>query len=149
MNADDNCGAKRFPMKLDGLWRPLLFLTGITASNSFLDLDASSGTVVVNFGCAFKRTLHLKNSSPSGTAIVRSCTVVDWKWWEGIGIHYSCGSRGRLGLTGSYKNVVQLELDSPLVWLWCFKVKRICCSMEDADGFCKAVSDLTAMSSER
>lgn len=121
----------RYPMRLDPPWRPLLALFGGTPGRSFVELTPK--TVRFRFGWAFDRTL--------AHAEIAGAQRVRWPLWWGIGWRLAPG--GTVGLIGSRRGVVAVRLRHPR-WMrllfipW--RCHRICVSLEDPDGFVRALN---------
>jgi hypothetical protein len=88
----------RTPIAITPWMRPLLLLTGATASTSFVDL--AEGTVTVQLGAAFRATFPVSAATSASR-------------WEGraplsIGAH---GWRGKWLVNGARRPLVVIDLD--------------------------------------
>lgn len=121
---------KRFKIRVDPIWRPLLFFGGATQGNSFVEVGPES--LYFNFGFIFH---HKISRSDIKAVFARS-----WPIWYGIG--WRSNLRGVVGLVGSYENVVEVRLKSRKRAWFLFPMDRIGVSLEDPEGFVAAFPEL-------
>lgn len=114
---------KRFQIKMDPHWRPLLLLGGATSSNSFVEVGPEY--VAFNFGFAF----HYRIPRSEIQAVFER----SWPFWYGIG--WRSNLRGVIGITGSYEDVVEVRLSKRRRAWAAFPMDRIAVSLEDPKGF--------------
>ena len=115
----------KYPMRLDRLSRPVLWLFGATQDASFVEVTDEA--VLFRFG-AFRETVPLSETA--------SVDHAKWSWIGGVG--WRIGLGGTIGLIGSLSGVVELRLRAPRrVWVlfvpW--RCQRICVSLCDPEGF--------------
>lgn len=124
-----------FPIARSAVWRLPLMLIGATAARSTVSLEDEVIDVV--FGFAHVRIPY---------ANVRAVSRRTWNMWLGIGIRIA-GDK-TLGLVGSTAGVVQVALREPNVdgVMFMRHPRNIAVSLEDADGFIRAVEGRLARS---
>ena len=120
----------RYRMRLDVAWRPLLALFGGTSGDSFAEIR--DNVVHFRFGWAFDETVPLTE--------VEDVRPITWPLWAGIG--WRITTRGRVGLIGSRRGVVEVRFRSArrvrlLVIPW--QCRAIAVSLIDAEGFVAAL----------
>jgi hypothetical protein len=120
----------RYPMRLDPIWRLILALFVGTPSNSYVEIGEQS--VRFRFGWPFDETVPLDE--------VAGVSPIAWSLWGGIG--WRLAPRGRIGLIGSLRGVVDVRLRSPrrvrlLAIPW--RCRSIAVSLEDPHGFVAAL----------
>lgn len=118
----------RFMMRLDPAWRPLLWVLGGAEPASFVEIDADS--VRFKFGYAFDRTVPRSD--------IEAAALRDWPWWMGIG--WRSNLRGLIGLIGSPRGVVEVQLRTSTRTWGVFPCDRIAVSLQDPEGFVEALS---------
>ncbi len=92
---------RRFAIRRDPIWRPLLALFGGTAGGSFVEL--AHDAVRVRFGPGFEATIP--------RAEIAEAARADWPLLGGIG--WRTNFRGGVALVGSTRGVVRLRLAAP------------------------------------
>lgn len=117
---------KRFQIKMDPYWRPLLLLGGATSSNSFVEVGPDY--VAFNFGFAFHYRIPRDE--------IKAVFPRSWPFWYGIG--WRSNFRGVIGLIGSYEDVVEVRLNKRRRAWAAFPMDRIGVSLEDPKGFVAA-----------
>ncbi len=118
---------QRFPIRIDPLWRLLLLIGGATPDNSYIELTDEALTV--NFGRIFRETFARSD--------IEDASARDWPFWMGVG--WRTNFLGRIGLIGSYDNVVEVRFTEPSrVWT-VFSCKSLAFSLQDPDGFLEAL----------
>jgi hypothetical protein len=120
---------KRFQIKMDPYWRPLLLLGGATSSNSFVEVGADY--VAFNFGFAFHYRIPRDE--------VKAVFPRSWPFWYGIG--WRSNFRGVIGIVGSYEDVVEVRLNKRRRAWAAFPMDRIGVSLEDPKGFIAAFTE--------
>jgi hypothetical protein len=118
-------GTMRYPMRLSGIWKPLLALFGGTPSRSYVDLIDDS--IRFRFG-TFDESFSVSEIKAVERTEVPLIAGVGWKMDFG----------GSVGLLGSQKGLVKVSLREPrrvrLVFIP-VKAKHIVVSLEDPDAF--------------
>ena len=115
--------SKRFPIRIDGWWVPLLVPFGATNKNSAVEV--MDDDVHFHFGFFFDRSVP--RSEIEG--VYRRA----WPWWMGVG--WKSNFRGVIGLIGSYDGVVEVKLRTKTRAWGVFPCDRIAVSLRDPDGF--------------
>lgn len=117
-----------FRIERDVVWRPALMVIAATESRSVATLEDDA--VDLRFGIAHLRVPY---------ATIRSVREREWAWWLGVGIRIA-GDK-TLGLIGSTRGVVQIELKEPTVRgvLFMRHPRNIAVSLEDPVAFIRAV----------
>ena len=87
---------QRFYMQLSPFWTPLLALFGARPSRSFAEIDGN--TIRLKFGF-FDHTFPCNDVE----------SVEERKWPLPYGLGWRIAGAGRIGLIGSYKNVVEIK----------------------------------------
>ncbi len=119
---------KRFSIRIDPWWQPLLLAGGATRDNAFVQVE--SGQVNVQFGWLFRHTF---NRNEIAEAVLR-----DWPIWMGIG--WRSNLIDQVGLIGSNRGVVELRLYAPIrVWR-VLRCKRLAISLEEPGQFLEALA---------
>lgn len=122
---------RRFALRRDPVWRPLLLLFGGTAGGSFVELGP--GTLRVRFGPGFDATIP--------RAEVAEAAPVRWPLLGGVG--WRTNLRGAVALVGATRGVVRLRLVAPRrcrffgVPLRC---RELYVSLEEPDAFLALLS---------
>jgi hypothetical protein len=116
----------RYPMRLDVAWRPLLALFGGTSRSAFAEIR--DGGLRFRFGWAFDETVPLGDVEDVGPTT--------WPLWAGIG--WRITTRGRIGLIGSRRGVVDVRFRSArrvrlVVIPW--QCRGVAVSLIDGEGF--------------
>jgi hypothetical protein len=129
--------SKRYPMRLDPVWRVVLALFVGTPANSYVEIGEHA--VRFRFGWPFDQSVPLDQIAGVGRTT--------WPFLGGIG--WRLATRGRIGLIGSLRGVVEVQLRSALrVRLlgipW--RCRAIVVSLEDPDGFVAALRAAAAYS---
>lgn len=123
--------AKRYPMLLSPGWKPLLALFGGTPGRSFVELDEQ--TLRAKFGWLFHHSFPL--------ADIAGASQRRWPLLYGLG--WRTNLVGRIGLIGSYSNVVEIQfrtrhrvrlLGLPL------SCRQLAVSLKDPQGFLEALA---------
>lgn len=121
---------KRFAIRIDWWWRPLMLFVAATPANSYVEV--SDADVRFRFGAGFDRTLP--RDSIAGVA------RGSWPMINGIGVR----AGGELfGLIGSTAGIVEVAfVDSmPLPFAgWPWSARRLAVSLDDPDGFVAVMS---------
>lgn len=120
---------RRFQIRIDPIWRPLLVIGGATPENSFVQV--TNQEITFSLGLLFRRTIPRSE--------VQAVFRRSWPLLYGVG--WRSNLRGVIGLIGSYDNVVEVRLlrrQRP-AWL-VFPCDRICASLEDPDGFVEVLN---------
>ncbi|MDP9180509.1 MAG: hypothetical protein M3O21_02165 [Chloroflexota bacterium] len=119
--------AVRFPMRIDPVWRPMLFPLGGTREASFAEVTDDS--VRFQFGLLFDRTFPLSD--------VAGARNRDAHWWHGIG--WRSNLLGQIGLLGSHSGVVEVRFKTRTRALGVFPCDSVAISLQDPDGFLAAL----------
>jgi hypothetical protein len=121
----------RFPIKITDnfLLEPLLHTFGVRRETTFVELDADS--ITVSMGRWFHERIPLDQ--------IAAVAPSSWPWWGGLGVklhHHG------IGVVGSTEGIVNLEFKVPLKMhaLVIMEVKQLWLSLEDSDGFLRALS---------
>lgn len=117
----------RFQMRIDRGWAPAVLVGGATRSNSYVDVTPEA--VTFHFGYFFNHTEDRDD--------IREAKARRWPWWMGIG--WRSNLRGLVGLVGSYRNVVEVSFESRSRAWGILPMNRIAVSVEDPEGFIKAL----------
>src|SRR3712207_1765470 len=130
----------RYRMRLDLAWRPLLALFGGTSEDSFAEIRDDA--VRFRFGWAFDETVPLTE--------VADARPTTWPLWAGIG--WRITMRGRIGLIGSRRGVVDVRLRSArrvrlVIIPW--RCRGIAVSLIDGEGFVTALRAAASASPPR
>lgn len=120
---------KRFLIRVDPIWRPLMLVGGATRNNSYVDVTPQA--VTFHFGMLFNHTEDRDD--------ITRVEKRKWPLWMGLG--WRTNLRGLVGIVGSYNGVVEVAFngDNP-AWGF-FKMNRIAVSLEDPDGFIALLSE--------
>lgn len=118
---------RRFLVRIDPVWRPLLLAGGAGRASSYVDVTPEH--VEFKFGFLFGRKVPRSD--------IESAAVVRWPWWMGIG--WRSNLRGVIGLIGSYQGVVEVRLKTPRRAWGIFPCQRIAVSVEDPQGLVEAL----------
>ena len=122
---------QRFLIRRNKVLRPLLAPFGGTAARSFVEIDGDR--LRAKFGWLFDYTFPIDQIEDAGPS--------KWPWYLGLG--WRTTLRGRIGLIGSYKNVVEIRLrtryrvNMVLPKLSC---ERLAVSLEEPEAFLEALS---------
>ena len=111
--------------------KPLLALFGGPEDRAYVQIDGPK--VRAHFG-AFDETFDVDVIARAGRTTWPLLGGLGWRLWFG----------GTVGLTGSYRNVVELVLREPrTVGVFPVRVtcKRLCVSLEDPDGFLRELEN--------
>jgi hypothetical protein len=122
----------RFPLLRSRLWRPLLLLFGGTRGRSYLEID--SETLTARFGWAFRYRFPLSD--------IEDATLVRRLPWYSYSIGWHSDLRGGIGLTGAYKNLVEIRFRRRR-WVWMLlplPCKRLVASLEEPQAFLDALA---------
>jgi hypothetical protein len=122
---------QRFMMRLDPAWRPLFWPFGAAQPSSFVEVEEAK--VRFKFGYLFDRSVQREE--------IESAYRRDWPWWMGIG--WRSNLRGVIGLIGSTRGVVEVQLRGKTRSWGVFPCDRIAVSVQDPDGFIAALSQQT------
>jgi hypothetical protein len=121
---------RRFQIRIDPVWRPLLVLGGATRENSFVEV--TDDAITFSLGLLFRRTIPRSE--------VKAAFRRSWPLLYGVG--WRSNLRGVIGLIGSYDNVVEVRLHRRQRPAWLvFPCDRICASLEDPDAFVDLLGD--------
>ena len=85
----------RYPMRLDRIWRPFLWVLGGTPDRSFVEVEPER--VTFQFGAGFEHSVPRSE--------IASVERTDYPLWGGIG--WRMGRRS-VAIVGSTKNVVKV-----------------------------------------
>ena len=118
---------KRFPIRVDAVWRPFVLAGGATRSNAYVDVTPEA--VTFHFGYLFN---HTEDRNDITEVKKRS-----WPLWMGIG--WRTNLRGLVGIVGSYNGVVEVAFEGNTPAWGFIKMNRIAVSLEDPDGFIAAL----------
>ncbi len=121
----------RFPILITQLSQVLLIPFGASRRRAFAQIH--DGELHVRFGPMFDERIPLEN--------IEATEVSRWPRWAGVGPRTDF--RGRVGLVGSYSNVVRLTLKEPMaVHLFLLPVtcRKLYISLEDPDAFMQEIS---------
>jgi hypothetical protein len=123
---------KRFALAISPVWRPALFILGVTPKQSFVELGEED--IHVRFG-RFEYYFPLE--------AVEDVQLSNWPLWAGIGARTNF--RGTVGLVGTYVNVVKITFKEPqqmrlLVRTTC---KQLFLSIEEPHAFIAALKKHT------
>jgi hypothetical protein len=119
----------RFAIRRRSFMKPLLALFGGVESRSFVEIEG--GKVRAVFGL-FDESFDVAEIQSAGRTSWPFLAGIGWRVWFG----------GTVGLIGDMSEVVELVLKTPRkVGAFPIKVecRRLCVSLEDADGFLKAL----------
>jgi hypothetical protein len=120
----------RYAMRLDPVWRLVLALFVGTPSRSYVEIGEQA--VRFRFGWPFDETVPLDQ--------IAGVAPTTWPFLGGIG--WRIATRGRIGLIGSLRGVVEVQLRAPrrvrllAIPLRC---RGIVVSLEDPDRFVAAL----------
>lgn len=118
-----------FPIRITPLLRPLLFPLRATGERAVVRVGG--GRVEVEFGLLFRGSFPLER--------IEHVSRSSWPWWAGLGLRI--GTRGRVGVVGSFEGIVCLHFNAPqrvrapLPW----RVRDLYLSLEDPRGFIATV----------
>lgn len=116
----------RHPMRLDSVWRPVLWLFGGSPGQSYVEVTGDA--VRFRYGWGFDQQLPLAEIASTGRTT--------WSMLGGIG--WRIGSGGTIGLIGTTNGVVEVRLKSPhrmrVVGIP-LRCRRICVSLAEPDRF--------------
>ena len=119
---------KRFQIRIDPWWQPLLLAGGATRDSAFVQLE--NGVIQVQFGWLFRHTLR---RSEIAEAVLR-----EWPLWMGVG--WRSNLIDQVALIGSYRGVVELRLHAPMrVWR-VLRCRRLAISLEEPGRFLEALA---------
>ena len=119
--------ARRFPVRLGILSRPVLLLFGVLEGNAYVDLD---GELDAHFGF-FRIHTPLDN--------VESWRMEGpWLWITAIGVRR--GLRGDITFGGNHKGGVRLNIRNRVRW-GIFNVPALYVTVADLEGFAAALSE--------
>lgn len=122
--------AMRFPIRRDPWWVPLLLLFGATPGRSYVELD--DDRLVARFGWLFHHSFPLID--------IEGARPRSWPLLYGIG--WKSNLIGVIGLTGSYRSVVEVRLRRRR-WIWMLlplPINRLAVSLEDPKAFLEALA---------
>src|SRR5689334_18136641 len=91
---------KRFAVAISPVWRPALLVMGVTPKRSYVEVDEED--MHVSFG-------RLEYYFP--LEAVEDIRLSNWPLWAGIGARTNF--RGKVGLVGTYVNVVKITFKEP------------------------------------
>jgi hypothetical protein len=120
----------RFPIRRDPWWVPLLLLFGATPGRSYVELD--DDRLVARFGWLFHHSFPLID--------IEGARPRSWPLLYGIG--WKSNLIGVIGLTGSYRSVVEVRLRRRR-WIWMLlplPINRLAVSLEDPKAFLEALA---------
>jgi hypothetical protein len=119
---------KCFALAISPVWRPALFVLGVTPKRSFIEIGEED--LHVCFG-------RLEYCFPLKAA--EDVTLSRWPLWAGIGARTNF--RGSVGLVGTYVNVVKITFREPqqLRLLVRTKCKELFLSVEEPHAFIAAL----------
>jgi hypothetical protein len=113
----------KFSIKIDPWWQPLMWPGGAIPSSAYVEVDDNN--VRVQLGFLFDHVIPRSE--------VESAAPINWPWWMGVG--WRTNFRDQVGLIGSYQNIVELKLRSPMrVWR-VFNCTRVAVSLDEPDRF--------------
>jgi hypothetical protein len=118
----------RYQMRIDPAWRPLVLAGGALKNNSYVDVTPEA--VTFHFGYLFN---HTEKRGDITEVKQRS-----WPWWMGVG--WRTNLRGLVGIIGSYRGVVEVAFEGQSRAWGFLPLNRIAVSLEDPDGFVKALA---------
>jgi hypothetical protein len=119
--------ARRFPMRLGTLSRPVLLLFGVLEGNAYVDLD---GELDAHFGF-FRMRTTLDN--------IDSWRIEGpWPWITAIGVRRGIRD-GVISFGGNHKGGVRLNFRQPVKWGF-LSVPALYVTVGDLDGFAAALS---------
>ena len=124
--------SRRFQIRRDQPWRPLLALFGATAGRSYVEID--DDTLHVRYGWLVDKRFSL--------AEVASVRSRRWPWYYGIG--WRSNLVGIIGLTGSLRGCVELAFRRRR-WVWMLfplPMSHLCITLEEPDAFIEALQPL-------
>ncbi|HET7027711.1 MAG TPA: hypothetical protein VFI28_08465 [Candidatus Limnocylindrales bacterium] len=96
---------RRFPFRLEGLWRLAVLPFGVTARRAYVDLDGAG--VHARFG-PWRMDVPMEN-------IARWAIRGPYRWWRAVGVRQTIGVWD-LSFGSSAKDGVYLEFVSPQHW---------------------------------
>ena len=124
---------RRFEIHRGSFFAPLLTLFGGTRGRSFVELDGRN--LRFKFGWLFDQTFPVTD--------VLSVERASWSWYLGVGWRWDL--RRRIGLIGSYQNVVEIQFATKhkinviIPWiLW----SRLAVSLEQPEAFIEAMRSI-------
>lgn len=119
---------KRFQIRIDPWWQPLLLAGGATRDGSYVQLE--QGRVKLQFGWLFSHEISLSD--------IESVQEMSWPVWYGVGLRTDFVDL--VGLVGSHQGVVELRLRSPLRVWGLLRCRRLAVSLEEPQRFVEAMA---------
>lgn len=119
--------SRRFQIRIDPVFRPLLLAGGATRDNSYVEVG--DDRVEVRMGLLFHRSVPRSEIESVGTR--------GWPLWYGVGWRFALPAV--VGLIGSYQGVVELRLrHRERAWVL-FPYDRLAVSLEEPEEFIQAL----------
>src|SRR5437763_10925408 len=124
----------RFPISITHnlLLEPILHTFGVKKETSYVEIEG--GTLHVTMGRWFDEKIPVDR--------VAQVAPSDWPWWGGLGV--KTAPHHGVGVVGSTEGVVNIKLkEKQKMFLVLFhgEVEQLWVSLEDRDGFMKALSE--------
>lgn len=119
--------ARRFQIRIDPVFRPLMLVGGATRDNSYVEVN--DDRVEVRMGLFFHRSIPRSE--------IESVGPRDWPLWYGIGWRFALPAV--VGLVGSYQGVVELRLDHRERAWALFPYDHLAVSLEEPEAFLEAL----------
>ncbi len=114
------------------LLEPFMKTMGVSRDDSYVEVD--DGTLHVRMGRWFDEKIPV--------ARIKALAPSDWPWWGGLGV--KLGHHG-VGVIGSTDHIVNLKFDGELRVRVLVEVgvEQMWISLEDRDGFLRALAEAT------
>ena len=131
----------RFPVRFANAMRPLGRIFGMPPDDCFVELDLEHGAFRVKAGIWFDETFSLGR--------VEDVAPSSWPWWGGLGV--KLGPRDSLGVVASTEGVIAIRFKERERMHLIVVVRRqeLRVSLEDPDGFMRAMREATARTNGR
>lgn len=116
------------------LLEPFMKTMGVSREDSFVELDKD--TLHVRMGRWFDEKIPV--------ARIKAIAPSDWPWWGGLGV--KLGHHG-VGVVGSMDHIVNIKFSDEIRVRVLFEVgvEQMWISLEDRDGFLRALADATGV----
>src|SRR4051812_41119044 len=124
----------RFPIKIteNFILEPTLHVMGVNAETSYVEI--ADGALDVRMGIWFHDRFPLDQ--------IARIAPSTWPWWGGLGVKLAHHGVGIVGATEGVVNV-QFRTEQKAHVVVALHVSQLWISVEDADGFMKALSEKT------
>lgn len=116
------------------LLEPFMKTMGVSREDSFIEVDKE--TLHVRMGRWFDEKIPV--------ARIKAIAPSDWPWWGGLGV--KLGHHG-VGVVGSMDHIVNIKFSEEIRVRVLFEVgvEQMWVSLEDRDGFLRALADATGV----